>query len=729
MGRYVTSVGTSVSRIIEDAALPNAIRSGVIKSIFEKGDVAEYATEELLASIGVRAERMYEYADRAYVHGLPSGEVYSTTQGRHEIEIQLEYIEGTEILIEYSRFGPANLLHFGWKKLIDLHGYVESSNELVARTALKGSTVYLKDLQVVLPTDLADKAVPFAVEQWGLAANSGYTPERTVANNDIRKLAKPSPIIWDSTVVEACVKVTSVWLNSTGVLQEEVFYLSIPEDDEDFNYFHVKYYVSGLPKYWTYRHGAGTYPVLDAVLSTGTMVSGEYFPFAYFRYNKQSVIADKTTDAYKTSKKMVGYLGVDYDLVADTIDENPDIDDVEQAMMVFAVPAVSTDPHENQYLFDYFDNLFYATNGVSGTRDIKFWFADIPVEANSHVIQDAQFKMELVNYGIFKQIKKGSIGAVGTHSSSYATETSYSPYIDELGVAQSNAVITGIHSYRKQVSEGLYEEVLVKNLQMIYWVYDRYTVTADETDNILLIPIDRSITKNYSIPFREVLYARSLHMVFNSRVVTKLAWYQTGVFQVVMIIVAIVITIYTFGADGGSLIATVLGLTGVEALVATIIFNLVVGQLLSVAFKLFAKAVGADVAMAFAVLAIAVGGYQVIQAGGIQGTFAPALLQLSNGLAQAAFQVKAEDLLEEQKLFQSYAEEQTKLLESAQELLETSTLLQPFVIFGEKPEDFYNRTVHFGNIGTLGFTAVSSFVDTALTLPKINDTLGEPING
>jgi hypothetical protein len=105
------------------------------------------------------------------------------------------------------------------------------------------------------------------------------------------------------------------------------------------------------------------------------------------------------------------------------------------------------------------------------------------------------------------------------------------------------------------------------------------------------------------------------------------------------------------------------------------------------------------------------------------------MLMLSTGLQRAVMVENYKDLLDESSNFREYADAKQESLDAANKLLETSTVLSPFVIFGEKPEDFYNRTIHFGNIGTLGITAISSYVDIALTLPKIYDTLGDPNNG
>jgi hypothetical protein len=727
--KRVTQVGTSISRVIEDATIPQSVKTGSIKSIFNDGNFPDYVMEELVNSIGVRAERMYAYAEDNYVHGLPSGEVYSSTQGRQQVETVIEAFEGQQVLINYSRFGPPNTLHIGWMTLVQQYGYNQATNELAVLSAQKGFPVYLKDMQVVVPASQADSFEVGSLEQWGTAASAGYTPERLASTGFLSNLAGPSPILKSTSATQVQLLVSYVWKTAAVLnpIQTESITIVPSGYDDEADYFHAKYTFNNQTKYWIYRYGAGTYPSLDSVFINGPQVSGSYFPFAYFRYNKQSVISNTTTPAYLTSKKMVKFLGIDYDTMAEAIDENPDIADVEQAMLVMAVPAISTNPIEARYLFEYFDTLHAAMGGEtwSGLTNIASQFSGDAPAKHTIVIQDAQFKMALTNDGIHKKIAAGSIGIVGVHNNSFISESVNTEFVDpETGGITTSTTSIKSHVYRRQIATGLYEEITVRNLKMTYFVFENYTTVGDETDDILLIPIDRTVSQNYSIGDRETLYSRSLHFVFNSRVVTKVKWYQTGVFKALLFIVAVAMAIY----DGGATLGAYLGLTGAAAIVATVVIQLIVGQLLTVAFKLFVKAFGADIAQAIAIIALIYGGYRVFMNGGtLQGTWASELLQLSSGLQSAALQDKFSDLLEQQDQFNLFVEEQEELLESAQKLLETSNTLSPFVIFGEKPEDFYNRTIHYGNIGTLGITAISSYVDIALTLPTLNDTVGEEI--
>jgi hypothetical protein len=136
-----------------------------------------------------------------------------------------------------------------------------------------------------------------------------------------------------------------------------------------------------------------------------------------------------------------------------------------------------------------------------------------------------------------------------------------------------------------------------------------------------------------------------------------------------------------------------------------------------------------EIAFLVAIVAAVVGAYFAIDAGSIAGApWAQDLLSLSSNLTNGigdAIQAGMKSLQGEYQDFALFVEEQTKLLDEAKELLETDSILSPFVIFGESPNDFYNRTVHSGNIGIAGIDAITNYVDIALTLPKLPDTIGD----
>ena len=740
-----TVVGTSVMRVIEDDLLPDSIKTGVTRAIFQNGDLPDHIMEELVGSIGLKADRMYEYAKRSYVHGLPSGQIVAASVGTVEVGAVLATLEGRQVQVDYSQLGPPNSLHIGWMQAIAQFGYNTVTNELVGLKAPGGLPVYLDDMVVVVPKAELGQYSESALEQLGVSPLAGASPSRPgLSPGLLNSVTGFTPVEASTTATKDYVRIRGVWESQSvpdmeGIVKKTLNTVekTIPLVDTyglaNEDYFHVRYLVDGVPKYWMYLVGSGTHPSLDALIGTKPETNGSFFPFAYFRYDKKSETADKTTAAYKTSRKLVKYLGMDYDEVAAAIDENPDIKDVQQAMLIMAVPANSKDQLECRYLFSFFENLHYSKGNQykspTAGAIAQFQWGDSTFLVSTIVIQDKRFKLSLSNRGVFKKKVVGSIGAIGTYTSGMSTETRRQEYTDqETGQVSYQEIPYKYHYYRHQITESLYEEILVVGLQLRYYIIDGHYTTGDETDDILLIPIDRSITDSYSIPDREKLYSRSLHFVFNSVQIIKVKWYQTGLFKAIITIVGIVIAVISMQPE---IAAAVLAGTSAAYLTLALIIieHLVIGLVLGAAFKLFVKLAGIKVAFIIALIAAAYSMTEVLEAGSLAGApWAQTLLQVSTGLSKAIGENLKDmfgDLLGEFQTLNLLKDEATKKLEAANDLLNTKNYLSPFVIFGESPNDFYNRTVHAGNIGMNGISAISSYVDIALRLPKLNDTLGE----
>ena len=734
VSRTRTTVRTSVFRAIEDAHLTKSTKKGVTKAILKEGELVDYVLEELITGIGSRAERMYAYAKSgAYTHGLPSGQFISGAGTTDVVIAVLEDLEGTPVTLDYLHRGPPNNLHIGWMKLIALHGYNPATNQLAGLTAEKGVPVYLNDMVVVIPGSEVNLIDPLSLQQWGISAKAGVTPLRN-NTSEVQAMILPSTVEIETAGTTEYLRVEYIWKTAGGVVMQGMFNIPVLGYDDESAYFHARYTVGGVAKYWMYRDGASTYSTLDELFERPHEPGGSFFPFTYFRYNKHSEITDKTTDAFKTSKKLLKYLGMDYETVAAGVDKNPNIKDVEQAMLVFAVPANTNTPIEQRYLFDFFNNL-YMSNPV----DLRFASENaakifgsradgLTMVSPSIVIKDTRFKMVLENAGIFKRRVAGNSGAVGSYASGEEATTRPITYVDSFtGSTVSVGATTSRHWYRHQVSKNFYDEIEVLGLRTVFHIWDQYATIGKNTDNILIIPLDHSITRNYSIPDRELLYTRSLHYVFNSRVTVFVEWYETGVFKAVLVVVAIVAIVVGLLEVGVKVLAFVIA-GDYAAAAVLVILTLLVQLAVVTVFKLFVKITGIRVAFVIAVVAAVLGVADIVDSGSLAGApFAQDLLTISTNLTKASSRQTLEDtqdLLGEAKTFSIFTEEKNKELDTAKKLLSNSNALNPFVIFGEAPQDFYNRTVHSGNIGTVAIDAISSYVDMALTLPKLKDSLG-----
>lgn len=764
--KYVTTVGTSISRLVDETDVVDPAVLAIQTALFKKEDVVDHILESTLDNFAYKVERAYRYGATNYIYGLPSGEIYSSSYGLSEARDVLTGIEGQQVTIDYCNYGPFNSIHAGWVKLIADYGYNTGTNELTVLSAQKGSSVYLKDMALEIPRGLETTYAKESLAVWGRPANSGYLPTRPwELSPDLAffYFGPTLPVFTD--VAEERLKVTYVWVTEswtegqfygdsyeppqyTRTVHEEVLYLPIPAHDPDANYFHVKYYAGTAIKYATYRDGSGTYPTLDAVFTNAPNVMADFYPNIYFRLAKTNPANDPNSAHFQSSKKIAKRLGLDYADLVGKIHENPDIGDVEQALLTLAVPAESNDPQDLRYLFDFFSKL-HLNGGSSGSGDFLqnylrtyFFGGSLNLEEymKSVVIQDGAFKMSLRYLHTTKARKVGQLGAIGTctvERGTYDIAKEAYTYFGETQQLSTVSETIPYFTYRKQVALNFYEEVTVVGLRMRYHIFDKYdnTMGDDNEDDIedreiILVPLDRSITREYTPGEEHRLYTRSMHFVFNSRVVTKVRWYQRGVWKSLIKIVGIVATIYFLGSDGGFFASLSASLAaGAYATAITLIVTQIVEYIvISTLFKLFVKAVGLEGAFIAAVIAAAYGVYNQLSSG-LRTLTATAkdFLTLANGLVDAAQSVLKgmyKDLLNDWDEFKTEVEEATKLLEEKSELLYTDITKVPLVMFGETPDQYFGRTVHSGNIGMLLIEDTHSFVDRSLTLPSVSTTLG-----
>lgn len=738
-----TYVGTSVTRVLEDDAIPDTMQVSVIQAILKDEDISMRVLENMQSTIGIRAERMYSWAKKNYIYGLPSGKMVSTQEGVEQAQAILTTIEGQSVVIEYSQLAPANRLHVAWMRLISQYGYNPVTNEITTLSAQKETQVLLDDIRIEVPATQLSSLPAETLKQWGLAAVSGYQPYRGPSNDTLRSIYQPSKVLstGSSGPAQQQARITYSWKYPGSINRETAtMVISLADLEQDDDYLHVKYSIPGQTKYWMYKIGSGTYLTLDSLYNVAPDISGTFFPFIFFRHNKTKLDEAGFGEGYRDNKKMCDIMKLDYDSILDSIHENPDIGDVTQAVMTFAVPPNPTSQIEKRYLFDFFSEQFlYQDQSIKGSPsatlyNLKTFFSGNKTNLTTKhaiVIQDQFFKMSLGFNQIYKRMKAGVIGPKGYYTSSYGTVNETVKVEGEDGNLVTQTYPVRIYTYRSQISARYYREVEVRGLATEYHISGDYTTLGDDEDDILLVPVDRSITKNYTMGNREELYSRALHFVFNSMAVVKVKWYQSGFFKFVLTAASIALAIYTFGgtALGQQLLAYSIGMTTLSAVVLTAIVTIGIMAATYYGMQLLVKAVGPGIALLLAVAAALTGMYMALETGSIAGApWAQDLLKLSNGLTSqigGAVQDELAKLVEVQTEFSKQMEEQLKLLDSANELLEPSKLLHPFTIFGENPSDFYNRTVHSGNIGTLAISSISNYVDISLTLPKFSETVGD----
>lgn len=769
--RKVNVVNSSVQRVIPDELLPNSALTGVLNAIFQDINVSESVVDTLMNGIGIKVDRLYKYGQSKYIYGLPSGQVQSASQGMAEAKAVIEAIEGKPITVMYSRIGAPNILHQGWKHLHQNYDYDPETNTLKNITVDYGwgavpipgdfdKNVYLDDMQVVV-NDVDD--LPEMTEMWGIPPNAGYTPTRSL-NEDgtYDAMSNYSPIIkgtFDG------VRITYRWRlpdSYGGNMQEDerpviintktATFDYVVSADQDRDFIHVKYEVAGVTKYWMYQLGSGSHPTLDIFIDSPAQISGSYYPFAYFRYNKKRMDEDKNSRDYKDSKKFTDYLGLDYDAVIDAVHDTEGRDeaqvkDLESAMLFLAIPANSKDQADLLYLWEFMDRWFYNSEGNYGdpsvdaprlmpNQTLDFDTDGVPITKTAIIIEDKKFKMALSNGGIYKKNIAKRIGPIGTVESDRGeTWTERDVRVgsnpDEYRIERQRVKVM-THIYRKQTSTEYCEELHILSMKMLYYVWGNYTAMGNDEEDILMIPIDKAITDEMTALKKEQLIARSLHFLFNSRQILTIKWYQTTFWSMIIMIVVAIISVFIGGSDGGALLAGVLaGSTAAAAvLVNALVLNLISSIAMQVVFSAIAEELGINATLILAVAALAAGMYgrlSAVASGNVAAPWANTLIQAANGLTSgiggAMESIQADWNTELESIRTELEDELDALAALNRELAGNSAALSPFVIFGEKPDDFYNRTVHSGNIGMVGVEAISTFVEDSLRLPTFNETM------
>lgn len=469
-------------------------------------------------------------------------------------------------------------------------------------------------------------------------------------------------------------------------------------------------------KFLTYAFGSGLNPAYEEVLQYAE-ATGEFFPRLYARLDGDNLTGlSKTDPRYKTSVKFAKKLGIDWvGWVKQLHDSIDNVGDVQQLFMTLCAPLNTSDPVIAEYLFRYFYKIYHEIEGYAeGSTTIKQGMAfNIRDTAYSHIVSFSG--LELIQ-------NPGNVTQVGKYTTSYVGDWE-SPY----------------HSVKFQVSATEYVEI------KIYGASSRHNfggngTSVSGTDEALVFPLDRSIIPKMTTTELELLFGKCLYIFINVIKVIKVKWYQTGIFKVIMVVIAIVVS---FFFPPAAVVAYGYLAVAAYAIAVSIAISLVVQVLAKVLVKLGVNSgLVAVIAVIIAIIAIAVGGGASI--GEILNTSANTLLQVSNAAFQLSSQMSQmylKETVKQMEAFQAQAKSKWELLEEAQKLLETGTMplsletlmsdlrSKVLIRLGESPDIYLTRTIGLGNVGTMAFDMVSNYVDNTLVLPDLNTTMQQTQRG
>lgn len=493
---------------------------------------------------------------------------------------------------------------------------------------------------------------------------------------------------------------------------------------ESGTYFHALYEITSNGKLGVFFYDVITkqYPQLTQTQETATY--NDYFPSIIIKKDKVDTY-DSGTDYEKQANKILRRMGVNLEFVTEQFNQNEEgqSDVVDDVFITFALNIQDKYPGSIKYLFEYFYRI--ALDAVGTKEKFEEWERRPSGYSADNYIKyvDDQFNTFLGFNYITLETKSGSI------SDKYERETEIrDPGLKYIGLNFSIPYEKSSFILRKRIDDNTYEEIVINGMYHATDVVDGISAIRtlkdsisepteeDPSDRGFYIPLSKTIVDRLSmIEKKQVLYAAFVAPVYTIQIV-KIKWYQTAFFRAVMLIVAIIITIYTTDFSGTAL-----------QIAYGIATNVIAGIIINEALKLVVDLIGIENAMILAIIATVVAVYN----GGYNSEgllWAQQLLQLSvlsfNAIGS---EIKDEfvKLQNEISNFLQDAKELKEEIEEAEALLNNSKYNFYDVAKGrmyfnpyETPDHFYQRTVVNQNPGVQSFDLLYNYFDRMLQLPE-----------
>lgn len=697
MGLFSKTVlhqATMTQSLVEDT--PKVIEPTVLTAILDGSEIVPNVLNGINSCYAQNVKQYWRYGRDNFTNGLPEGSIGTYVIDRGELQIPIDTIypppEGGSNRLDIVNYG--------------MYDFVGFFNEITRNDGFDPKAIsFQKD-----PVD--GNAVAISP----IPPRAGRQSENELFYN----VYFFSPL--DDDMFEM-IKRTEVRQTRYPMVDGRYYYyVEFQQLDKDGN-------ESGLPMYFVYDPLSNEFPNVKPPRDTPDTL---YMPVVPLRINNVTLTDDKhkDTELYKTSKKLLDKMELNIEQLHEGVNESPDIGQVDHAYVVLGI-NIHTDKQESmEYMFRFFDDMMDKAR--TSKEEFELWdaqpdpdddFFDISAPpVNSIKISDGTYSTEILFNYIDKESKAGSFGKEGSY------RVLFSPY--------NYRVSKGNYSYQSSQNTMTIEEQTAPNQITRIIVaggifYNNISGAAQygndytkNDENNFLIPINLDVYNSMGILKRNAVAYDSLKIVLQAYEYQKLKWYETGFFKFVVIVVAIVITVYT-GIDfiNGALGAFAAG--GALGLVIYVTVYIVVSVAIDATFKFAVEKLGLKGVLAVAAAMVIAGQFGEL----FQLPWANVIAFIgSRGIASSL--AAQTDILQDQfQEFSAYAEVKTQELNEAMEYMkETASknmgnLLDPTRLWTdigmfpmESPSDFIDRSLSLGNRDSV-VDSISNFYDTNLLLP------------
>jgi hypothetical protein len=525
---------------------------------------------------------------------------------------------------------------------------------------------------------------------------------------------------------------------------------------------------TGDLKWWFYKIATDVYSALDG--TPVPEIESMFLPVVPIRHNNLDLTREavQETELYLTSKKLLKKASMDIDDLADKLNENPNIEDIDHAYVMFGISLETESNIGIWYLGEFFDFLSRgaAVNQWDYMNDMLNYHPPAvqsytrntfnTVMAGGITASEYGFNIKIDFPAITTTFSAGSIGEIGTatkvlhHNTAggeeiEANDNGWMRYVS----FPSNAKVV----FTLQVSTNVIKTITVYDPIHQNYVYRTHSVRTridnlyfdkikyGEPNNNFIIPIHYGVAHQMDRIQQNALYEESLSIVINSYEKNDVAWYETDWFRFIIKAIGFILS---FVGSIGTFLTKLVGALlqpSVWVLVQFIVLKLVYSVVLSMVFKLIASAVGPEFAIILGViLAIySIAGKSSMGKTSFLGTDMPTadlLMTFSNALVGGAQEAVAEEIIEIGEDIVKLKDESTarfKRLEEMEELLNPENPLPELLLtqnaaltehpLSSEPSKFYDLMCHMGNIGTVTIhDVIPEYVNMALYLENTDET-------
>lgn len=743
---------------------PNSLKDAVLLAILSDKSIATSITNTCLNSMSTRINHMRTYAENEYALGLSTG-YHSNTLIMDEdvladiIATDISHTDG--VIVDINYITPLSLQHIavphllsmrGWHPLTDVVTSYPSGLSLPDSPDSSTAVYVVKITSVELSIDFLNIEITYEIKSYyqsppTLFSTTSYQEDYTIPTGF--ELGK-----------NYCIAGYRL-LDSEGT----------PADSQD---------------WWFYAIDSEKYPAIS--ISKSLNEANNSLPVIPLRHNNQDMArsAVQSSNLYLTSKKLLKKVSVDFDTIADTINTNPNVAEIDHAYIMFGADLQSTHNEVIYYLVEFFDHLadiaainmfenmgsvlddsnisqnLYAFNGNLGTgssaTSSHSWIGPGGETVTTTIVNNATVST-MIEYGLNVSITysyvrsefiTGSIGSIGTASKSWIRGSDSNRGFGTLArlfVADNSTLILKL-----QIEDNVYKQITVQGLSHTNRIYAGHNVITTLTDVIdssdehnFIIPIHYGVSTKIPLIQRSMLYEESFMIVMNSYVITKIKWYQTGIFKALLMAAGLVIAAISSQYWLIGLIDA--AAVGATAVLMYVLQSVVIGLALTQIGNFIAQEIGPEAAAILSTV-VTLATLYINPAGSIKvATFslptAQVLLSLSSAVISGAHHETQERLAEVKNEYDIFKEESTTKadeLEVAMELLTEPSLLSENLLdyqtkryglhpLSSEPEKFYNFTIHTGNVGTFALEAIPQFYNIMLQLPEAdNFAYGNTLN-